>query len=430
MPGPDSMRKPGRAIRLAGKLIFLARSQWWDRATIRAWQRRHLISSLRYAVSSIPYYSALGIDPTSITDVHALQRFPLLTKDIIQEQADRLRNPAIDPATLQFSMTSGSSGQPTTTWFDENSWLLCKYALKIRRTLLGGWPFGQRLMIFGEQPADGRSDSAPTMHRGLTHREMRLSVFLPPDVQHSALVGFRPTMIYGAPSALKELCDHAREHGLPLPAVRTVFLSSELITGNLRRQLEQDLRCRVIGVYGSTEFKEVAWQCAAGRYHLNFESVYVENLPPDEQGGEPRLVITTLVNRAMPLIRFDIGDYARIGTDACACGRESPWLGYIAGRRVEHLELADGRRISPYLLTTRIETVAGLRQYQLVQHAGHVLELRVMFMPSHSERAASIDELSRILAELVGPQTGIRVTQVESIMRTAAGKHQVVARAS
>ncbi|CAN5347527.1 phenylacetate--CoA ligase family protein [soil metagenome] len=421
------LRPARRSITLAVQVAFLARSQWWSGEKIRNWQNARLTTMLRHAVSRVPYYAELGIEPAGMAGADALKRFPLLTKDIIQQQGDRLRDPALDPSSLHASKTSGSSGQPTTTYFDGNAWLLCKYALKIRRTLLGGPPLGQRLMIFGEQSTDGGTE--PKVHRRLTHREMRLSVFLPLDAQHASFVAYRPTMVYGAPSALKALCDHARERNLPLPPVRTVFLSSELITGAVRRQLELDLACRVIGVYGSTEFKEVAWECDENRYHINFESVYLENLPPEHATGEPRLLITTLVNRAMPLIRFDIGDYARIGTGPCACGRQSPWLSELAGRRAEYLELADGRRISPYLLTTSIENVAGLRQYQIVQHTGHALELRVIFLPTHRERATSRAELEQTLKRLVGPETPVRVSEVDVIARTPAGKHQIVMRA-
>jgi phenylacetate-CoA ligase len=413
------------AARLAGQLAFLSRSQWWDRDRIRDWQSRRLAAILGHAVTRVPYYAGLGIDVSA--GASALDRFPLLTKDIVQTQGARLRDPSFADATLHASTTSGSSGQPTTTWFDREAWLLCKHALKIRRTLAGGGALGGRLMIFGE-PAPGETPPAPVPRHRLTHRELRLSVFLPPAEQHQALTEFRPTMIYGAPSALGALCDHAREHGLPLPPVRTVFLSSELVTPRLRARLERDLHCRVIGVYGSTEFKEVAWQCPEGRYHLNFESVHVENLPAETAGGEPRIALTTLVNRAMPLIRFDIGDYGRLGDASCACGRESPWLADIAGRRVEYLALADGRRISPYLLTTHIETVEGLRQYQIVQRADGALELRVVFHRDHEARAGAAEALRRTLGALVGPGTAVRVVEVDAIERTPAGKHQVVTR--
>ncbi|HUO82692.1 MAG TPA: hypothetical protein VM616_07540 [Gammaproteobacteria bacterium] len=425
IPRPTALRRLADTARVAGQLGFLSRSQWWDRERIREWQKRRLAATLHHAVSCVPYYAGLDIDVSG--GAEALGRFPLLTKDIIQAQDERLRDRTFDPATLYSSTTSGSSGQPTTTWFDREAWLLCKHALKIRRTLAGGRALGGRLLIFGE-PAPDDAPLAPVPRNRLSHRELRLSVFLPATEQHAALAAFRPTMIYGAPSALKALCDFARERGLPLPAVAVVFLSSELITPGLRAQLTQDLRCRVIGVYGSTEFKEVAWQCVEGRYHINFESVHVENLPPDTTDSEPRIALTTLVNRAMPLIRFDIGDYGHVDDDPCTCGRESPWLRDLAGRRVEYLALADGRRISPYLLTTHIETVEGLRQYQIVQRGDGSLELRVVFRRDHDGRADTSERLRRLLEGLVGPKTPVRVAEQDAIRRTPAGKHQVVTR--
>lgn len=425
--GSVLIHKLSDGVRVAGKLALLSRSQWWPANKVEDWQQRQLTAILNHAVSCIPYYVELNLELGNLKGAAALNRFPLLTKDIIQAQGLRMRDPAIDPDGLHFSTTSGSSGQPTTTWFDRDAWLLCKYALKIRRTLQGGSLLGERLMIFGE-PAPGVRSPPPEVQNLWAYRALRLSVFLPVDEQFSMMISFAPTIIYGAPSALKELCDYANERQLPLPTVRTVFLSSELITSQLRAQLTHDLNCRVIGVYGSTEFKEVAWQCGAGRYHLNFESVYVENLASDRPDSEPRIVLTTLVNRAMPLIRFDIGDYARIGSDPCECGRESPWLAYIAGRQVEYLQLADGRRISPYLLTTHIETLPGLRQYQVVQHENGSIELRVIFLGGNAGHDDDIRELGRILDSLVGPETRSSVTPVEVIQRTAAGKHQVVMR--
>ncbi len=417
--------KAGNAFRMAHQLAFLGRSQWWPQQRIRAWQDERLTRILRHAIAHVPYYRDLGITLGNEPGTGALQRFPLLTKDIIQREGVRLVDPTLDRARLHSSVTSGSSGQPTTTWFDNNAWLLCKYALKIRRTLDGGRAFGERLMIFGE--AADESIEPRTHHRGI-YRELRLSVFLPPEQQHQALWQFQPTMIYGAPSALRALCDYARERDLELPPVRTVFLSSELIADGLRANLKHLLRCRVVGVYGSTEFKEVAAECPAQRYHVNFESVHVENLDPEEPGAVPRLALTTLVNRAMPLIRFDIGDHARIAEGRCACGRESPSLDSIEGRRVEYLQLRDGRRISPYLLTTHIETVPGLRQYQIVQRRDGTVELRVVILLGFPSPAASAAELQRRLADLVGPATPVLVSIVDAIRRTAAGKHLVVTR--
>jgi phenylacetate-CoA ligase len=340
---------------VATNLLSLLRSEKWARETIHAYQRRMLVRQLRYAATAVPYYSELGINPATIEDAEALARFPKLTKAIIQTEHQNLCNPAIMSGRIHESLTSGSSGEPTTTFFDARSWLLCKYALKIRRTFVAGTPWRQRLLIFDETSHTDGTIAAPVSRNFLFFRQIRLSVFTPMEEQWAALMQLRPTAIYGSPSGVRELCDYAAKNGLKIPDVPTVFLASELITDSLRKRIEQQFSGRVVGIYGSTEFKEIAHQCEYGRYHINFESVYIESESEGDQTFQ-RLLITSLVNKAMPLIRFDIGDYAILGHDSCSCGRESPYLTDIVGRETEFLQLADGRRLSPYLLTTAIES--------------------------------------------------------------------------
>lgn len=414
-------------LRIITDLGSLLRSEKWDKKRIREYQHRMLIEQLRYAATSVPYYRDLGIAADAIVDTGALARFPKLTKAVIQTECRRLCNPAVMSGRIFQSVTSGSSGEPTTTWFDTRSWFLCKYALKIRRTLVAGQPWRQRLLIFDETSNADGTIAPPVSRNFLLYRQTRLSVFTPMEAQIAALVRLRPTAVYGSPSGVKELCDYAVKNKLRLPGIPTVFLASELIADAVRRQIEQQLSGRVIGIYGSTEFKEIAHECQHGRYHINFESVYIETEAEDDQ-TPPRLLVTSLVNKAMPLIRFDIGDYANLGHDACACGRESPYLTDIAGREAEFLQLADGRRLSPYQLTTAVETTPGLVKYQFVQHADLALELRVVFAASFRLIDVSVETLRQGLRDVLGPDIEVAITPVESIARTAAGKHQVVTR--
>lgn len=413
-------------LRVLAELAGLTRSQWWPQHRIQAWQRRMLLRQLRYAVTHIPWYRDLGIDAAEITGPEALDRFPRLTKSIIQREEERLRNPSMDPARLYRSVTSGSSGQPTTTWFDARSWLLCKYAIKMRRMLEAGAPWRQRVLIFDETA--NRDGSVPQVQRTrlLSYRQTRLSVFTPLSEQFEELVDLKPTAIYGSPSGIKELGDYARQAGRPLPPVPTLFLASELISDGVRRQIRSQFNARVIGIYGSTEFKEIAHECSRGKYHLNFESAYVEVVSDADE--PPRLLLTSLVNRAMPLIRFDIGDYATLERGDCGCGRQSPYLANIVGREAEFLHLPDGRRLSPYRLTTAIETTPGLIQYQFVQHRDLALELRVVFARSRDRLDASLETLRERLQAVLGSHVDVPISPVDSIERTARGKHQVVTR--
>ena len=142
--------------------------------------------------------------------------------------------------------------------------------------------------------------------------------------------------------------------------------------------------------YGCTEVGPVAWECAAhDGYHLAAETTLVECLP--QAAGDPSpVVLTSLELRAMPLIRYAVGDLAspKAGPP-CPCGCRLPRLARIEGRIADCVRLRDGRMRSPYHLTLALEQVEGLVRYQVVQ-----------------------EELDRFLVRAQGraePQTGQRV---------------------
>jgi phenylacetate-CoA ligase len=160
---------------------------------------------------------------------------------------------------------------------------------------------------------------------------------------------------------------------------RRIFTSGELLTGAGRREITATFGGSLYDIYGTSETKEIAWECSAGSRHINADVVHVEILeengalaPP---GTEGEIVVTVLVNRAMPLIRYRTGDRGALLDGRCACGRESPLLGVVSGREADVLELTDGSTISPYTLTMALESIAGLAQYQVVQAESDLLHV-------------------------------------------------------
>lgn len=168
-------------------------------------------------------------------------------------------------------------------------------------------------------------------------------------------------------------------------------------------------------------------QCRYGRYHVNFESVYIEphRSEDDNADATPALLITSLVNRAMPLLRFKIGDHVRVGKGDCPCGRHSPYLTDIAGRQTEYLELTNVRRLSPYQMTLAVETCPEVRKYQLVQQGPDWVEVQLILREGWSLQAV-LQRVTDELRRIVGRDIRITAQVVEHIERTRAGKHQIV----
>ncbi len=96
------------------------------------------------------------------------------------------------------------------------------------------------------------------------------------------------------------------------------------------------------------------------------------HVAPGEMG---RVLITTLENYLMPLVRYDLSDYAIASDGTCRCGRTLPLLGRIVGRKRVLFRTADGRVYFPYVLTDTLRLTPGIKQYQLVQRSAQAFRV-------------------------------------------------------
>ena len=119
---------------------------------------------------------------------------------------------------------------------------------------------------------------------------------------------FRPVVLYGTVSYFNELKNHLLKNNIHWLKPKLIFTSGEIHHPNTRQEIEHVFGCPSYDIYGSAEFKEVAWECSHKLgYHINIDAYFVEFINNSGHAGEyeeGRIVITSLVNRAMPLIRL------------------------------------------------------------------------------------------------------------------------------
>jgi phenylacetate-CoA ligase len=146
----------------------------------------------------------------------------------------------------------------------------------------------------------------------------------------------------------------------------------------------------------------------------------------DEQGrpaapGEMgRVLVTTLQNHLMPLVRYEIGDYAVAAGNRCSCGRTLPTLDRIVGRGVNLFQLKGGRLLSPWLLMEAVRDRIEMRQFQIVQKTIDWFLVRVV-----ADRPPSLSEQALIrtdFAKLIGTNVQVTFERVAEIARTRSGK--------
>ena len=261
------------------------------------------------------------------------------------------------------STSSGSTGEPFKVYYNPRAWAMLRYAVKLRSRLACGLGPTDRVAILDAFPPSPPSRFRPRL--GWT----KISVLQPAAAVADALVSFAPDVVYGLPSTLLEVGRVLRLRGQSLH-LRMLFTGGELLNGS-RSALTTAFDAPVYDVYGTSETKEIAWQCRDGGMHLNADVVRLEvlddwgrTLPEGEEGN---LVATLLVNHAMPLLRYQTGDRGALLSGSCTCGRSSPLLGVMSGRCADVLVLRGGQRISPYTVTCALERVSGVLRYQVRQ---------------------------------------------------------------
>ena len=195
-----------------------------------------------------------------------------------------------------------------------------------------------------------------------------------------------------------------------------------------RRSIEQIFGTRVTNRYGCEELSLIACECERHEgLHVNAEGVYVEILRPDGAACAPgetgALVVTDLVNRAMPLIRYQVGDMAAFADRQCSCGRGLPLLERIEGRVADYVVTSTGELISGISLTENFAMlVPGLAQLQIIQEAVDRFRFRIVRGPDWAPNSEA--SVGALVVERFGAGVRHICEFVDRIPQEPSGKYR------
>jgi phenylacetate-CoA ligase len=396
-------------------------------------QIRRLRSTLSYANVHCPYYhelfNKLGFKPDTIRTLSDLQCLPLLDKETVRSQGDRLLADPLPGRTTRVS-TSGTTGtalnliiteeanqrQQATVWF-HMSW--------------AGIQWGERWALFGGQPVAPRDSLRPPFwvldrykKELLFSTQHMIPATLPEYAR--ALADYQPALICGYPSAIHLMALYMIETNRSDIRPKGVFTWAETLMEYQRQAIEQAFGCRVYSSYGNGERTGHLLQCERGNFHVVPETCVVEVLDslgnPTRPGEVGELVCTSLVERAAPLIRYRIGDTAIAAEGPCSCGRTTPIVSKITGRTNNFILGCDGRRYGPlcYLFTSAMR----IKEAQFVQNEPGSVCIRVV--PRADYGPANQACLMEAARQRFGDQIDVKIQAVDSIPRTASGKFPFV----
>lgn len=285
--------------------VALLEDYYRDPEGHEAARRGRLRALLRDVRDFVPYYRDLSPGDD-------LVEWPVVTKDIIRDAPERFRRDGFDRAKVTRVTTSGSGGQPFEC-FHERAKVRRKLADLLYYNSLAGYGVGMRHMLI-------RATPKPPWKLWLQNE-----VWVDPTCWDDSLrASMRRQLLQGGvrvvigyPSVMADLAAYCREQGDRQDdfLLHSYIATSEVISSVQRDLIREVFGCSVVCRYASEEVGVIGQSGEdCERFELNTAGLVVEVLDehgdPVEPGASGRVVVTDPTMRAMPLIRYDLGDVA------------------------------------------------------------------------------------------------------------------------
>jgi phenylacetate-coenzyme A ligase PaaK-like adenylate-forming protein len=384
---------------------------------IQTRQQNRLRDMIEYVRQNSPYYKQLYQHLPA--HIEHLSDLPAVTKhDLMSHFNDWVTDSRVQRADIEAYIadlsligvpylgrytiwrTSGTTGSPGIFLHDPRA-----LAVYISLTLLRGYFTWMTLKQFLKAERRGLPTAfvfatgghfagnvfeAATRSLGLGKRSANriISANLPlPDIV-KRLNNNQPAIFCSYPSVLAQLAKEQLAGKLAIHPV-VIVAGGECLTQPVREQIVAAFKCSVHDGYAASEFHGIAFECQCGRLHVNSDWVILEPVDANYQPVSPGIpshtvLLTNLVNRVQPFIRYEIGDSITFYPDACPCGSPLPSI-RVEGRDDEILvfKTPAGKPVElmPLPLETVVEVVPGIERFQLIQTTPMTLQIRLEANP-------------------------------------------------
>lgn len=277
-----------------------------------------------------------------------LYEIPILyKKDIVQNYNRIITNGNLIDK-LEKQQTSGSTGEPL--WIYKTTQEIYKQSLHLwqyRRNIASILPKDRYIRTHISQRT-GESISVPAIIENDNWISLNmLSVDNSNlDNYYKKIIDFKPKWFLVSPSFLHLMSSFIISNKLNIPKITYIELTGEVMPNALKKYFYDIWNCQISNHYGCRELYGIALECHLNNLHVVTDNVFVEvNNNKEYEDGYGEILVTSLSNKAMPFIRYNVGDIGKLNYTTCECGNKSPILELLGGRQSEYIETNSHKRI-------------------------------------------------------------------------------------
>jgi phenylacetate-CoA ligase len=397
--------------------------------------RNLLIQLLTHCKQSVPYYSKImnGVHDSFENDpVEYLKDFPFLSKEIIRGHFDELKSLDLGKRKWFTNTSSGSTGEPIYFIQDLDN-AARRGAVKLLYSKLVGKEIGEPEIRLWGSIHDIKETSESIRARLITRLEHinTLDAFrMTPVVMREYIRVIntkKPKLILAYAESMYLLASFAEREGLQVLPQQAIMTSAGMLYPHMREKIERVFQCRVFNRYGSREVGDTA--CERPGYDglwvapwLNYVEIVDKdgNRVPD--GTEGEILITSLTNYSMPLIRYKIGDLGilapKIGSDHDS-GIQV--LQSILGRTTDSFKTKEGTLLSGGNFILILYNRDWIAKFQIIQKSLTQIIYRIV-KAGIEPQPIELDDIVSKTKRVMGKDCEVLIEFVDEIPETRSGK--------
>ena len=427
----DALRSGTPRLRYWKKLEC---SQYLPESTQRLIQWRKLNELLKYVWDNNNFYreriEQAGFTSDMIRTPGDFMKFPVLSKEDIRVNTQQMISKGYDINSLLKFKTGGSTGKSLEFYMTEECSEF-RNACARRHDRWAGWEPGEPVgAVWGnpELPRDMKSRLKDWFLSPLIYLDT-MSV-TGESVRHfvSEWQRVSPTLLYGHAHSIYILAQFVRDLKLTSIRPKGILSTSMMLMPHERKVIEEVFYVKVTDRYGCEEVSLIGSECEKhDGMHLNIEHLFIEFIKEDGTPAEPgepgKIVVTDLMNRAMPFIRYQVEDVGVPSDRKCSCGRGLPLMESVTGRVADFLVKRDGTKVAGVsLIENTLTKMPGIDQMQIVQESLDRITLRLV---PGKEFAKTIEcELVDYFNKIFSDQVEIELKITDKIPPEPSGKYR------
>ena len=380
---------------------------------------QRLSDILEYTKSHVGYYS--GFEGTVLSD------FPVVNKNTIRENYDAFIVGSKDRYIPRH--TSGSTGIRFCAYQDKDSAVRRIATIKASNEEFGFHSCMPMLYL--------RSLEIPEEDGSMLRYEKAQNIWYGyiasyDDAELERIVRFifdrGIRFVRGYTSIIERLTEYMERNGTVLPWGLVFITISEILTENVRSRIVDKLGLHVVsqyaneenGLLGQSELDGSGTVFRLNKANCRIELLGLDNDEPVGMGQLGRVVVTDMTNRAMPMIRYDIGDVA-VCMEALPNG-EPLIIRLLDSRRIDMIYDTSGNPV-PMVVPPQIIALPLLRQLQFIQEdvKEYVLNLNL----AADSQSVDCAQMVQPIKDLLGQDAEVRINILNEMPQISTRKHKL-----